>query len=172
MLESNAQPDLDRRWIALAIEQAKIGLRTPGGAEVGAVLAIDGQVVAAAYNEGELQRDPTAHAEMVALRRACARLQTTTVKGSVLYCTLQPCGMCTMACLWSGVSRIVYGAGREDVNAVYFETRHANTIDFICDAFRNDLRVDGGVWGECASLYRKKDEPIPFGNDPAHDLTS
>jgi tRNA(adenine34) deaminase len=163
--------DADTRLMSLAIEQAKCGLRTPGGAEVGAVLVLNGQVLAAAFNEGELQHDPTAHAEMVALRRAGARLRSTALKGSVLYCTLQPCGMCTMACLWAGVSRIVFGAGREDVNEVYFETRQANTVDFICDAFRSDLQVDGGILREvCASLYRNKDEAVP-GNDPAHDKT-
>jgi tRNA(adenine34) deaminase len=75
---------------------------------------------------------------------------------------------------WSvgGVSPIVFGAGRKHVNAVHFETRHANTIDFVCDAFRNDVEVSGGVLRrECASLYRKRDEPMPRGNDPAHETT-
>jgi tRNA(adenine34) deaminase len=45
--------------------------------------------------------------------------------------------------VWAGISRIVYGAGRNDVNAVYFESRHSNTIDFIRDAFRDDLQVEG-----------------------------
>ena len=44
-----------------------------------------------------------------------------------------------MACLWAGISRIVFGAGREDVHAIYFESRHKNTVDFIHDAFRDDL---------------------------------
>jgi tRNA(adenine34) deaminase len=164
--------EADTRLMSVALQLARDGLRTPGGAEVGAVIALNGQIVSSAFNEGELQHDPTAHAEVVALRRACQHLKTTSLEGSALYCTLQPCGMCTMACLWAGVSRIVFGAGREDVNAVYFETRHANTIDFICDAFRNDLEVSGGVLRqECASLYRKRDEPMPRGNDPAHETT-
>jgi tRNA(adenine34) deaminase len=71
-----------------------------------------------------------------------------------------------------GRQAIVFGAGRDDVNAVYFETRYANTIDFICDAFRSDVEVSGGVLRrECASLYRKRDEPMPRGNDPGHETT-
>jgi tRNA(Arg) A34 adenosine deaminase TadA len=62
-----------------------------------------------------MHHDPTAHAEIVAIRRLCAKLNTTNLKGYTIYCTLQPCGMCTMACLWAGISRIVYGAGRDDV---------------------------------------------------------
>lgn len=158
--------------MSVALQLARQGLRTPGGGEVGAVIAIDGKIVGSGFNEGESQHDSTAHAEMVAIRRACSHLKAASLKGSTLYCTLQPCGMCTMACLWAGVSRIVFGAGREDVNAVYFETRHANTIDFICDAFRSDLEVKGGVLrDECASLYLKKDEPMPIGKDPAHEMT-
>lgn len=74
-----------------------------------------------------------------------------------------------MACLWAGVSRIVYGAGRCDVNAIYFETRHANTVDFIRDAFRSDLQVEGGILNdECAAMYRAKDEKPDEPIDPAH----
>ncbi len=52
--------------------------------------------------------------------------------------------MCTMACVWAGISRIVYGAGREDVHSVYFESRHLNAADFIRDAFRDELEIVGG----------------------------
>jgi tRNA(adenine34) deaminase len=135
---------------------------------VGAVL-VRNEIVACGFNEGELRHDPTAHAEMVVIRRLCAQLKTTKLEGYTLYCTLQPCGMCTMACLWAGISRIVYGAGRNDVNAVYFESRHANTADFIRDAFRDDLQVEGEVLAaECAALYAKRDDSVPAGNDPAH----
>jgi hypothetical protein len=48
-------------------------------------------------------------------------------------------------CLWAGISRIVYGAGRNEVHHIYFESRHNNTVDFIRDAFRNDLEIAGGV---------------------------
>jgi tRNA(adenine34) deaminase len=54
---------------------------------------------------------------------------STSLEGATLYCTLQPCGMCTMACLWAGISRVVYGARRREVHAVYFESRHSDSID-------------------------------------------
>jgi tRNA(adenine34) deaminase len=162
----------DEHFMRLALEQAHIGAQTPGGAEVGVVLVKAGHVVCASFNEGNRRCDPTAHAEIVAIRRACKEMQSMTLEGCILYCTLQPCGMCTMACLWAGVSRIVYGAGRADVNAVYFETRHANTVDFIRDAFRNDLQVDGEILAdECAALYQAKDEKPDAPLDPAHVAT-
>jgi tRNA(adenine34) deaminase len=162
----------DKHFMRLALEQARIGTQTPGGAEVGAVLVKGGNVVCSSFNEGNMRNDPTAHAEIVVIRKACDELQRMTLEECTLYCTLQPCGMCTMACLWAGVSRIVYGAGRRDVNGVYFETRHANTADFIRDAFRNDLQVEGGILNdECAALYRAKDEKPDAPLDPAHVAT-
>lgn len=155
----------------LALDQARTGERTPGGAQVGAVLVRDGQVLCTGFNEGDLRHDPTAHSEMVVIRRYCGESKVMDLAGCTLYCTLQPCGMCTMACLWAGVSRLVYGATRADVNAVYFESRHRDTADFIRDAFRDDLEVLGGVLAEeCAALYAKQQEVVP--PDPAHTETA
>ena len=162
----------DLHFMQLAIEQARLGQQTPGGAEVGAVLVKDGAVRCAGFNESEMRHDPTAHAEMVVIRRLCAAVQTGSLEGLTLYCTLQPCGMCTMACLWAGISRIVYGAGRENVHSVYFESRHNNAFDFIRDAFRNDLEIEGGVLAEqCATFYARPEEPVPEKDDPAHGRT-
>jgi tRNA(adenine34) deaminase len=163
------EQDID--FMRLALQQAFAGRQTPGGAEVGAVLVCGDTVICAGFNEGDLHHDPTAHAEMVVIRRAGAQLQRTDLKGYTLYCTLQPCGMCTMACLWAGISRIVNGAGREDVNHIYFESRHNNAVDFIRDAFRDDLEIEGGVLVEaCAELCAKPEERIPE-SDPAHTDT-
>ncbi len=155
-----------------ALVEARRGEQTPGGAQVGCVIVEDGAVVCRAFNEGELRHDPTAHAEMVAIRRLCAGRKTTSIKGTTLYCTLQPCGMCTIAALWAGVSRIVYGATRSDVNSIYFATRHADTIDFIHDSFRSDLEIVPGVLAEeCATLYIRSSEPAPPNPGPGHEPT-
>ena len=162
----------DVYFLKLAIEQARKGQETPGGAPVGAVLAKDGRLVCEGFNEGELRHDPTAHAEMVTIRRLCAELKVTALEGYTLYCTLQPCGMCTMACLWAGISRIVYGAGRDDVSSVYFESRHFDTADFIRQAFRDDLEMQGGLLAkECSAFYAKREEAIPTQENPAHGRT-
>jgi tRNA(adenine34) deaminase len=162
--------DLD--FMRLAIEQARQGEQTPGGAEVGAVLVKDGAARCVGFNESEMRHDPTAHAEIVVIRRLCAELKTSSLEGFTLYSTLQPCGMCTMACLWAGISRIVYGAGRDDVHAAYFESRHNNTFDFIRDAFRDDLEIEGEVLAaECAAFYARPGELVPQQDDPAHGPT-
>ncbi len=163
----------DKAAMRLAIEQAKVGLRTPGGAEVGCVLVEAGEVVARGFNEAEMHSDPTAHAEMVTMRRLCAERGTLSLAGITLYCTLQPCAMCTAACLWAGISRIVYGAGRGDVHEHYFAERLQNTEDLVASAYRNDIEIVAGVLREeCARFYLKPGESVlPGKPDPAHKAT-
>ncbi len=156
----------------LAIAQAHLGMRTPGGAEVGCVLVEGGAVVASGFNEAEMHHDPTAHAEMVTMRRLCAERKTLSLRGVTLYSTLQPCAMCTGACLWAGISRIVYGAARGDVHEHYFALRLGNTEDLVAGAYRNDIEIVAGVLREeCARLYAKPWEQPSSGPDPAHEPT-
>jgi len=162
----------DEDWMRLAIAEARRGLRESGGAEVGCVIVEKGTVLQTSHNEVDLRNDPTAHAEMVGIRELCARIRTPALRGCTLYCTLQPCGMCSLACIWAGISRIVYGATRANVNSVYFETRHANTADFVRDSFRNDLEIRSGVLEmECSSLYAKPGESAEDKKTPAHQPT-
>ena len=67
-----------------------------------------------------------------------------------------------MASIWAGVERIVFGAGRDDVHRMYFEDRHLDTMDFIRDAFKDDLSLTGGVLSDrCARLYYRPDDFVP-----------
>lgn len=162
----------DQEFMRLALLEAREGQRKPGGAEVGCVIIKNGNVLQVAHNEVEKRHDPTAHAEMVAIRELCARLGVVELKGCTLYCTLQPCGMCSLACIWTGISRIVYGATRDDVNAVYFETRHADTADFVNECFRDDIEIISGILKEeCGSLYAKPGAPAPEKQTAAHQPT-
>ena len=144
----------DIQWMRRARHNAREGSAAVGGNPIGCVIVRGGAVIGEGYNEVDLRSDPTAHSEIVAMRRASEHLRCVELRGATLYTTLQPCGMCTMASIWAKVSRIVYGAGRAEVHEMYFEDRHMNTIDFIRDAYRDDLSLRGGVLaGECAALY-------------------
>lgn len=156
-----AADNADLTFMARALELAKRGDRTEGASPIGCVIVVDGRVVAEGHNEVGIRHDPTAHAEMVAIRRAGAALERDELRGATLYSTLQPCGMCTMASIWSRIGRIVYGAGRDDVHRMYFEDRHLDTMNFIRDAYREDMPVVGGVLRkECAALYYgPRDDP-------------
>ena len=154
--------EMDEEFMRLAIKQAYLGLATNGAGEVGCVIVKDNEVAGEGFNEGEMRADPTAHAEIVAIRKLAKKWNDVDLRHATLYCTLQPCGMCTMACIWANVGKIVYGASRKDVNNIYFELRHFNTADLIRDAFKDDLEVIGGVLAdECSKLYIKRHEPVP-----------
>ena len=68
-----------------------------------------------------------------------------------------------MASIWAKVGRIVYGAGRDDVHRMYFEDRHLDTMDFVHDAWRDDLVLEGGCETQlCASLYYRPQDDVPI----------
>ena len=148
-----------RRAIALAIDTHGTD---PANTPIAALVVRDGAVIASGINRTAEDNDPTAHAEIMAFRAAGRTVGTMKLDGATLYSTLQPCGMCTMAAIWAGVSRIVFGAGRDDVHTMYFEDRHLDTLDFIRDAYTNDLTLSGGVLHTaCAALYFAPDDDVP-----------
>ena len=77
---------------------------------VGAVIVKDGKIIARGHNLRERNNDPTAHAEIVAVRKACKKLKTWRLEGCTIYVTIEPCSMCAGTLLWARIKRIVYGA--------------------------------------------------------------
>ena len=152
----------DEDWMRKAIDIATERGSDPKLSPIGAVIVRDGQAIAIERNRTEELCDATAHAEMMAFRAAGSTVGDMELRGATLYTTLQPCGMCTMASIWSKVGRIVYGAGRDDVHRMYFEDRSYDTIAFINDAYRDDLVIEGGcLREECASLYFGPCDHVP-----------
>ena len=99
----------DDYFMRLALREAERALEHDD-VPIGAVVVRDGEVVAAAHNERELRQDPTAHAEMLALREAARALGSWRVLDAVLYVTLEPCAMCAGAIVLARVPRVVFGA--------------------------------------------------------------
>ncbi len=161
MSTTDKPTDDDLRWMRRALEMAAKGERTKDANGIGCVIVRDGTLLAEGHNEVGIRHDPTAHAEIVVIRRACEALGENDLRGAALYSTLQPCGMCSMASIWAKVGRVVYGAGRDDVHKMYFEDRNLDTMDFIRDAYRDDLTLVGGVLrAECAKFYERPDEEL------------
>jgi tRNA(adenine34) deaminase len=99
----------DDYFMRLALREAERALEHED-VPIGAVLVRDGELVAGAHNERELRQDPTAHAEIIALREAARALGSWRLLDSVLYVTLEPCAMCAGAIVLARVPRVVYGA--------------------------------------------------------------
>ncbi len=93
----------------LALEQAAEAL-VLGEVPVGAIAVLNGEIVGSGFNRKESDHDPTAHAEMIAIRQAATHLSNWRLSGVTLYCTLEPCPMCAGAMIQARLSRLVYGA--------------------------------------------------------------
>ena len=141
--------DQDERYMRAALDLARQAA-AEGEAPVGAVAVLDGAVVAAARNCREQERDPTGHAELIALREAARSLGRWRLTGVTLYATLEPCPMCAGACVNARISRLVYGAADPKAGAV-------DTLYRICGDERLNHRLDvaaGVLSDECGELLR------------------
>jgi tRNA(adenine34) deaminase len=105
----SAPPTVDETFMRRALELADVAM-VSGEVPVGAVLVHEGHVIAMGYNQPIGSHDPTAHAEIVALREAGKLLENYRLEDTTLYVTLEPCPMCAMAMVHARVSRVVFGA--------------------------------------------------------------
>ena len=110
----------DARFMEMAINLSIENIDT-GGGPFGAVIVKDGEIVATGTNRVVPNSDPTAHAEVMAIRNACAKLGTFQLTGCTVYSSCEPCPMCLSAFYWAGVSRICYGNTKDDAKAINFD---------------------------------------------------
>ena len=141
--------ELDRQYMRMAIEQAQLAAQA-GEVPVGAILVKDGQVISKAFNKPIATHDPSAHAEMLALREAALAEQNYRIPGSTLYVTLEPCAMCSGAILHARVDRVVYGAPDPKTGAA------GSVLDlFSSRQINHQTSVEGGIMSEeCGQLLR------------------
>ncbi len=94
-----------------------------GGGPFGAVIVKDGKVIAKAHNRVTLNNDPTAHAEVEAIRKACRKLKTFDLSGCELYASCEPCPMCLSAMYWAHIDRYYYGNDKTDAKEIGFDDK-------------------------------------------------
>ncbi len=116
-----ASTPLDTLFMARAVALSREHMEKGEGGPFGAVVAIGDTVVAEGWNQVTSTNDPTAHAEVVAIRRACAALGRFDLKGATLYTSCEPCPMCLASALWARLDRIVYANTRDDAAAIDFD---------------------------------------------------
>jgi tRNA(adenine34) deaminase len=145
---SEAMPD--ERMMRLAIERAREA-EAHGDVPIGAVVARDGEALASAGNERELRRDPTAHAEILAIRAAAEALGGWRLSEATLFVTLEPCAMCAGAIVLARIPEVVYGAADPKAGAA------GSVLDVLADpALNHRPRVTAGLLeDECAALLRE-----------------
>jgi guanine deaminase len=118
---SSAIADLDSLFLARAVALSREHMQRGDGGPFGAVVVVDGKVVAEGWNQVTSTNDPTAHGEVVAIRRACTALGRFDLRGATLYTSCEPCPMCLTSALWARVDRIVYANTRDDAAAIGFD---------------------------------------------------
>ena len=141
--------ELDHQFMQEALEQAKLaGLA--GEVPVGAVLVRDEQIIARSFNAPIANHDPSAHAEMLALRAAATQEQNYRLPGSTMYVTLEPCAMCAGAMLHARIERVVFGAPDPKSGAA------GSVIDlFSIKQINHQTLSEGGIMREeCGQLLR------------------
>jgi len=143
------QAELDRQFMEQALEQAGLAALT-GEVPVGAVLVRNGEVISKAFNQSITNHDPSAHAEMLALRQAALSAENYRLPGTTLYVTLEPCIMCAGAMLHARVDRIVYGATDPKTGAA------GSVLDvFSSKQINHQTVIEGGMMAqECGQLLR------------------
>lgn len=111
------------KFMAIAREEALLGISRGDGGPFGAVLVRNDEVVSRAHNEVMLRNDPTAHAEVLAIRRASRTLGRPHLEGCTLFTTCEPCPMCLGAVAWARIPRVYFGCTRFDAEAIGFSDR-------------------------------------------------
>ena len=143
------QAELDQQYMRMAIEQAQLAAQS-GEVPVGAILVKDGQVISKAFNKPIANHDPSAHAEMLALREAALAQENYRIPDSSLYVTLEPCAMCSGAMLHARIGRVVYGAPDPKTGAA------GSVLDiFASKQINHQTSVEGSLMSEeCGQLLR------------------
>jgi len=134
---------LDERWMRRALELAARARDAEGEVPVGAVLVADGELMGEGWNRNITLNDPSAHAEILALRDAGARLGNYRFPGATLYATLEPCAMCAMALVHARVARVVYAATDPKTGAA------GSVFDTLISPLHNHrIEVSAGLFAE------------------------
>jgi tRNA(adenine34) deaminase len=151
MLETEAEEEADSRWMRVALEAARAAATEHDEVPIGAcVVSGEGQLLAVAGNRTRTDCDPTAHAEIIALRTAAKAIENYRLTGAVVYSTIEPCAMCAGALVQARVRRLVYGARDERAGAVETKFR-------ICDdsSLNHRMELTAGVLAaECRELMQ------------------
>lgn len=104
-----------------AIKLADFAVDNNEGGPFGAVIVKDGQIISQGYNRVLKTNDPTAHAEIIAIRKACEELNTFDLTGCEIYSSCEPCPMCLSACYWANINKIYYSNTRKDAEDIGFK---------------------------------------------------
>ena len=149
---SNYSPE-DKMFMEMAIRLSEENIDN-GGGPFGAVIVRNGEIISTGANRVVPNNDPTAHAEVMAIRNACSKLGTFQLTDCTVYSSCEPCPMCRSALYWAGVKRICYGNTKDDAKAIDFDD------SFIYDQLElpykdRSIKCDHFMRNEALSAFHK-----------------
>jgi tRNA(adenine34) deaminase len=136
------------KFMALALAEAK-----KGDSPYGAVIVRDDEVVAKAYNTVTRDSDPSAHAEMKAIRALTTKNHSPSLAGYTIYATGEPCPMCAAACIWAGIDEIIVGASIQDLIDINQSQIHLSCEELIAKSSKNIKVTKGVLQQESLALF-------------------
>ncbi len=141
-----------------AINEAKIGVMEKHGGPFGAVIAdSQGNIISRGHNEVLVSHDPTMHAEVNAIRKACQKLKTTDLSQYVIYSSCEPCPMCLSAIIWANIKVMYFGATRKDADKIGFK----DNIIYEFLAHKNQILKSNYISKiECSEMMEKYEGEI------------
>jgi tRNA(adenine34) deaminase len=149
LAKSEVSPE-DERFMRMALDEAR-----QGDYAFGCVITRDGAVIAQGHNLGKTNDDPTAHGEMVAIRRCLADHGSASLRGATLYTSGEPCVMCMGAIVWCGIGRLVFAASVPQIGSLTNQIM-ITSAEVAGRAKWNPIRITGGVFAdEAVKLLRK-----------------
>lgn len=125
---------MKHEFMKRAIELSRINMQDGAGGPFGAVIVKDGQIIGEGWNKVTSANDPTAHAEVTAIRDACSKVQNFSLDGAEIYTSCEPCPMCLSAIYWSRITKIYYGNTRKDAANIEFDD------DFLYQEIPKDIK--------------------------------
>ncbi len=141
------------RFMKMALQEAEKGVEAGEGGPFGAVIVKDSEVVATGHNMVVKTNDPTAHAEIVAIRRASQKLGTFHLEGCVMYVTAEPCPMCFAAIHWAHLQKVVYCNTKEESAAIGFDD--SLIADIMAEKREDTVRFEHRPSAACGRLFMK-----------------
>lgn len=124
------------QYMKLAKKEAQKGTSCNHGGPFGCIIVKDEKVIASSHNEVLKRKDPTAHAEILAIQKACRILKTQDLKECTLYTTCEPCPMCLSAIIWANIKNVYYACNRTDADKIGFKD------DFIYEYLKGKKQID------------------------------
>ncbi len=111
------------KFMTIAVEEARTGIRAGHGGPFGCVIVRDGEVIGRGHNEVVRRKDPTCHGEVMAIRNACKNIGSFDLSGCELYTTAEPCPMCAGAIMWANIAKVYYGCNIADTDSIGFRDK-------------------------------------------------